>query len=549
MKNRFELSETGILEALEFLDKELTKKKVSGKDILKTRLLVEEYLFKLEKNAESGTTFEIWFSSIFDSVTTKIKCRGKKLDFSDALTLSGNDFANAFDDDMDDSAIETLQNILLKGFSDKYKISHKKNMNYIDIITRKSPQMPLYFTLAAIVLAVIVGVLMRMCLAESIYTVFCDSVLQTIKTIYMNLLSMIVGPVVFLSMITCMMQFSDMRSFGRIGGKTMGIYIFTSAVAAVVGVGVFYLIQPGKTGSLVSLITNRVTSDAQISVVDTIINIFPGNVVGAFYDNNVLHILLMGLFMGVAVNMIGEKGKILQNFFDALNDMFLQMVLLLAKLIPLITFCSVVILILTTGMDTLAALLALIGTSLLGFAIMICLYALLIGGLSKLNPIPFLKRYIPTALNVFSLSSSSASMPLNMDFCKQIGISQRIYSFTIPFGATINMDGLMVTLTTGVLFMAKTFGVPVTGSKLVMLVLSSILLSMATPGVPGASVVAFTVLLNQMGVPLDCLPLALVYLTLVDMFDTTSNTTGDVAASIIVANSENLLDKGKYYQK
>ena len=549
MPKRFELSEKVIMEALEFLGAELPRKKVSEKDIIKTRLLAEECLFKLAKDAAEGTTFEIWIRSVLGNVTTKIKCKGKEIDFSDALALSGNDFKNAFDEEMDDSAIETIQNMLLKGFADKFKISRKKNMNYIDIITKKDPQMTLYITLSAIVLAVIIGLFMRLCLSETIYNGFCNNVLQPLKTIYMNLLSMIVGPVVFFSMITCMMQFSDMRSFGRIGGKTMGIYTFTSAIAAIAGIGIFYLIQPGTEGSFVSMITSQDTPNTAISFLDTIIDIFPSNIVGSFYENNVLQILLMGLFMGVAANLIGEKGKVLQNFFEAMNDMFLEMVLLLAKLIPLITFCSVMILILTTGTDALISLLALIGTLLAGLVVMVFTYSIMIVLTAKVSPFPFLKRYIPTALNVFSLSSSSASMPLNMDFCKNIGISQRVYSFTIPFGATINMDGAMIALMTGVLFMAKTFGVTIDTSHIIMLIVSGMLLSMASPGVPGGSLVACTVLLKQMGVPMDCLPLVMVYLTVTDMICTVSNTTGDVAASVIVASTEKLLDKNKYYQK
>lgn len=549
MPKRFELSEKGIMEALEFLGAELPRKKVSEKDIIKTRLLAEECLFKLAKDAAEGTTFEIWICSVLGNVTTKIKCKGKEIDFSDALALGGNDFKNAFDEEMDDSAIETIQNMLLKGFADKFKISRKKNMNYIDIITKKDPQMTLYITLSAIVLAVIIGLFMRLCLSETIYNGFCNNVLQPLKTIYMNLLSMIVGPVVFFSMITCIMQFSDMRSFGRIGGKTMGIYTFTSAIAAIAGIGIFYLIQPGTEGSFVSMITSQDTPNTAISFLDTIIDIFPSNIVGSFYENNVLQILLMGLFMGVAANLIGEKGKVLQNFFEAMNDMFLEMVLLLAKLIPLITFCSVMILILTTGTDALISLLALIGTLLAGLVVMVFTYSIMIVLTAKVSPFPFLKRYIPTALNVFSLSSSSASMPLNMDFCKNIGISQRVYSFTIPFGATINMDGAMIALMTGVLFMAKTFGVTIDTSHIIMLIVSGMLLSMASPGVPGGSLVACTVLLKQMGVPMDCLPLVMVYLTVTDMICTVSNTTGDVAASVIVASTEKLLDKNKYYQK
>ena len=549
MPKRFELSEKGIMEALEFLGAELPRKKVSEKDIIKTRLLAEECLFKLAKDAAEGTTFEIWIRSVLGNVTTKIKCKGKEIDFSDALALSGNDFKNAFDEEMDDSAIETIQNMLLKGFADKFKISRKKNMNYIDIITKKDPQITLYITLSAIVLAVIIGLFMRLCLSETIYNGFCNNVLQPLKTIYMNLLSMIVGPVVFFSMITCMMQFSDMRSFGRIGGKTMGIYTFTSAIAAIAGIGIFYLIQPGTEGSFVSMITSQDTPNTTISFLDTIIDIFPSNIVGSFYENNVLQILIMGLFMGVAANLIGEKGKVLQNFFEAMNDMFLEMVLLLAKLIPLITFCSVMILILTTGTDALISLLALIGTLLAGLVVMVFTYSIMIVLTAKVSPFPFLKRYIPTALNVFSLSSSSASMPLNMDFCKNIGISQRVYSFTIPFGATINMDGAMIALMTGVLFMAKTFGVTIDTSHIIMLIVSGMLLSMASPGVPGGSLVACTVLLKQMGVPMDCLPLVMVYLTVTDMICTVSNTTGDVAASVIVASTEKLLDKNKYYQK
>ncbi|MGM9958509.1 MAG: dicarboxylate/amino acid:cation symporter [Erysipelotrichaceae bacterium] len=549
MTKRFELSEKGIVEALKYLEEELHKKKVKEKDIIKTTLLAEECLFKIQKGSLDKTTFEIGIHPFLGSITTKIKCKGQEINFSDALALSGTDLQDAFDDDMDENAVEKIQNMLMKGFADRFKISRKKNTNYIDIFTKKNTQIMFYTSLIAIVLAVVVGLSMRLFLSENIYILLCNTILQPIKNIYMNLLSMIVGPVVFLSMISCMMQFSDLQSFGRIGGKTMGIYMFTSLIAGIAGVGVFYLFQPGTEGSFISMITAQEEVSTTISFLDTIINMFPSNVVGAFYENNVLQILIMGLFMGFTVNLIGEKGKILQDFFEAMNELFLKMVIMLAKLIPLITFCSIMIMILTTGTDALISMLSLIGTLLAGIVILVFCYSIMILVMGKVNPLVFLKRYIPTALNVFSLSSSNASMPFNMDFCKKIGISQRVYSFTIPFGATINMDGAMIAFMTGILFSAKTFGVTVDSTNLIMLIFSALLLSMATPGVPGSCLVACTVLLKQIGVPLDSLPLIMVFFTITDMICTVSNTTGDVAASIIVASTEKMLDKEKYYQQ
>ncbi|MDY2815677.1 MAG: hypothetical protein SOT35_03645, partial [Bullifex sp.] len=135
MARRFNLSEEGIIQSLEYLADELHGRKVSEKDVIKTRLLAEECLFKLKKDASEKTAFEVWVRSVFGSVITKIKCRGREIRFSDVLEISGADLEHAFDDEVDDNAVEMIQSMLLKGFADKFRISRRKNMNYIDIIT------------------------------------------------------------------------------------------------------------------------------------------------------------------------------------------------------------------------------------------------------------------------------------------------------------------------------------------------------------------------------------------------------------------------------
>ncbi len=378
--------------------------------------------------------------------------------------------------------------------------------------------------------------------------------LNPIKTMFLNALKMVVVPVVFFSILSCVSQFTNLSDFGKTGGKVMGFYMFTTVIAIAVGAGAFLLLQPGSGGGVQAALQAAQpvagAEEVNISILDTIVNIVPSNIVQPFLDADMLQIIFIAILCGVAVGMIGDYSRPLKDFFEGCNTLFLKVTTIIVGFIPVAVFCSICSLVMLTGGDTLVSLLYFMAAVLLGMAAMMTVYCLLILVVGRLNPLTFLRKYAPGMLTSFSLGSSNAAMPYNMQLCRNaLGISPKVYSFSIPLGATVNMDGSCVYLVVGALFLAQLYGVSLTGADLAALFFSVFVLSVGAPGIPGAGLVCLSVLLVQIGVPVEAAGLMMGIDSIVGMFRTASNTTGDVAISLVVAKLENLVDLEVYNRK
>ena len=293
--------------------------------------------------------------------------------------------------------------------------------------------------------------------------------LNPIKTMFLNALKMVVVPVVFFSILSCVSQFTNLSDFGKTGGKVMGFYMFTTVIAIAVGAGAFLLLQPGSGGGVQAALQAAQpvagAEEVNISILDTIVNIVPSNIVQPFLDADMLQIIFIAILCGVAVGMIGDYSRPLKDFFEGCNTLFLKVTTIIVGFIPVAVFCSICSLVMLTGGDTLVSLLYFMAAVLLGMAAMMTVYCLLILVVGRLNPLTFLRKYAPGMLTSFSLGSSNAAMPYNMQLCRNaLGISPKVYSFSIPLGATVNMDGSCVYLVVGALFLAQLYGVSLTGA-------------------------------------------------------------------------------------
>lgn len=260
-----------------------------------------------------------------------------------------------------------------------------------------------------------------------------------------------------------------------------------------------------------------------------------------------MQLIFMAVLIGIAVGKIGEYSQLLKDIFEACNSLFLKITVILVQFIPIATFCSILSVILKTGPDVLLSMLAMLGTFAVGILAMMCVYCLLMIVIGRLNPVPFLKKYSPTMLQVFGMASSNAAIIVNMDACEhKLGIPKKIYSLSIPLGATINMDGTCVYLVIFGLALARVFGVEISGGTLLSMFISVLVLSVGAPGVPGAGLVCLSVLLTQLNVPIAGIGLVMGLDSLLGMLRAMSNSLGDVVASLIVAKSEKILDEEKY---
>lgn len=539
----------GIAAALDAIEQKLTRFGLKRKEITRAMLASEELITSMQAYAPEGARMQLSIRRMLGDINIEINIPGAAYDFAQAMQLG----VSLDEEEIGTDAQNTIRNIILRSFAEDMKYRHRNGMNSVRLTVLRSKRSQLYATLGAMLLAIIVGLLLKAVAPEAFMNLLNNNLLVPVKTMFMNGLKMVVAPVVFFSIVSCISQFSNLSELGKVGGKVMLLYLVTTLFATAIGIGANYLFQPGSVanvGSAIADATSITSQQMQVSLKDTIVNIVPSNFVKPFLEADMLQLIFLAAFCGIAVGMIGKYSKLLSDFFEACNELFLKITVLLVKFMPLAAFCSILSMILKTGAQTLLSVLSMCLVFIFGLAAIMLVYCLMLLVLGRLNPLPFVRKYSPTMLQVFSMASSNASLPLNMEACsKKLGISQKVYSLSLPLGATMNMDGTCIYLGVFALALAQTYGVPVTAASLMSVVMSIIILSIGAPGVPGSGMICLSVLLTQLGVPVEAVGLVMGIDPLIGMLRTMSNCLGDVAISTIVARSEKLMDMKIYHDQ
>lgn len=547
MKYKLTADYKGLSEALEIIKERLTKYKLHRKDIQKNILAAEEVMNALLEHAENAENIYLSIRRFLDEVSIEISMSGKEFQLEKEL----NPGTPINSEDLGVDTERAIRGMILKSFLGDIKYRHRAGVNTIRIVVTRFKRASLYLTLGAIILAIGLGILVKSFVPETIYMPVNDNVLDPVKTIYMNALKMIVAPVVFFSIVSCIGHFSDLSELGRIGGKTIGMYLLTTIIATLLGTGVVYLLSPGVAGSfnIESAGAAIETQTIDISFKDMLINIVPNNFFRPFLESQMLQLIFLAVLCGIAVGMIGKYSRVLNEFFTACNELFLKITSLIIKFMPVAVLCSILSMFFTTGTDALISILGILGTFVLAIIFMMVVYCLLILIFARLNPIKFLKKYSPTMLQVFSMGSSNAALPLNIEACKKLGVSQKVYSLSLPLGATMNMDGTCIYLSVFAFALARICGVTIPPAAIISVLISIIVLSVGAPGTPGSGLVCLSVLLTQLNVPIEALALVMGIDSIMGMMRCMSNCLGDTAVGTIVAKQEGLLDVETYNNK
>ena len=534
----------GIGQGLDILEKTLTQYGLKRKEVVRNMLAAEEVMTVLLAHGEQMQDMHLSVRRVFEDISVEIAVKGKEFSFAESLSFG----ADLDTEDLGPEAEQTIRNAILKSVVEDLKYRHRGGLNSVRITVQRSKRAMLYKTLGAMVLAIVIGILLRLLVPETFCGVLNDNILVPVKTMFMNALKMIVTPVVFFSIVSCIGQFTNLSEMGKIGGKVVGLYLCTTVIATAVGVGMFYLFRPGSpAATAIAAGAEGYTAQAlEISLKDMIVGIVPSNIVKPFLEADMLQLIFLAVLCGIAVGMIGKYSKMLSDLFTACNELFLKITVLLVQFMPLAAFCSILSMMLQTGAESLLSILSIFGVLFLSLMVMMAVYCLMMVVFSRINPIPFCRRYAPTMVQVFSMASSNAALPLNIDACKKLGVSPKVYSLSLPLGATINMDGTCIYLSIVALALARVYGVQVPPASLLSVVLSIIVLSVGAPGVPGSGLICLSVLLTQLGVPVEAVGLMMGIDPLIGMLRCMSNCLGDVAVSCIVAKKENLMDMDAY---
>lgn len=367
---------------------------------------------------------------------------------------------------------------------------------------------------------------------------FVDGIFHVGGEIFIASLKMLVVPLVFVSLVCGTCSLSDTSKLGRLGGKSIGLYILTTALAISLAIGAALLVGPGNGVEMQSDATFDVSSAPTLAQV--FINIFPSNPIQSMASGNMLQIIVFAVLFGLAVALSGQAGERIAALFNDFNEIIMKLVTLLMNLAPYGVFFLMAKLFTTLGFETIASLLKYFLVVL--FVLLfhgLAVYPALLKTLTGLNPVIFLRKMRDAALFAFSTSSSNATLPVTMETVnKKLGVNNSISSFTVPLGATINMDGTAIMQGVATVFIAQVFGVDLSLSDYLMVILTATLASIGTAGVPGVGLIMLAMVLQQVGLPVEGIALIIGVDRLLDMTRTSVNITGDAMVSVVVAKSE-----------
>ena len=398
------------------------------------------------------------------------------------------------------------------------------------------------------VAGILVGFAIQSLFAESgfVNTYIVNGLFEVGGKIFVASLKMLVVPLVFVSLVCGTSSLKDLSTLGRMGGKTLALYIGTTAVAITLALTIGNFFQPGAGADLTAASSFK-SADAP-SLGQVIIDMFPTNPIQAMAEGKTLQVIVFAVLFGIAISAAGKPGERIAAVFQDLNEVIMKLVALLMNLAPYGVFFLMAKLFTGLGLSAIFNLaeyfVVLAGTLLLHGLVT---YSLMLKGFTGLNPITFLRKMEDAIMFAFSTASSNATIPVTMETAKhRMGVENRVSSFTVPLGATVNMDGTAIMQGVATAFIAQAFNIDLTMGDYLMVIMTATLASIGTAGVPGVGLVMLAMVLNQVGLPLEGIALIMGVDRLLDMIRTAVNITGDSAVTIIVAKSEGALDEARF---
>lgn len=371
---------------------------------------------------------------------------------------------------------------------------------------------------------------------------FVKWILTPVGNVFLRGIKMIVVPLVLCSLISGAASIGDIKKLGRVGGKILAYYVLTTAFAVTIALIIANLFNPG-TGLSMPLPTEYKAAEIPF-IMDVFTNMIPTNPIESLVKGEMLQIIVFSILFGISITLIGAPAKPLLNVINQANDIMIKIIGIVMLVAPYGVFALISKVFIAQGLDVLMPLLKYIFTILVVLLIqMLLVYGSALKILGKVNPIKFYKKFWTVMVVAFSTSSSNATIPVNLDTCqKKLGVPDSISSFTIPLGATVNMDGTAIMQGVAAIFIAQLFSVDLNVTQQLLIILTATLASIGTAGVPGAGIIMLAMVLQQVGIPLEGIALILSVDRIIDMCRTAVNITGDAVGTVIVANSEKELD-------
>ena len=398
----------------------------------------------------------------------------------------------------------------------------------------------------ALLLGAITGLILHYWVPEGFVrdTVLINGVFYVFGNGFLRGMRMLVVPLVFCSLVCGAMSIGDTKKLGKVGVKTILFYLATTALAITVALGVGILINPGRNLDMSAITIAETTIQESQPFVDVILDIIPINPIQSLAEGNMLQIIVFALIIGIILAKQGEKASTVANFISQGNNIMMDMTLIVMKIAPIGVFCLIAKTFAAIGFDGFAPMLKYMGSVLFALGLQCFgVYLIMLKGLTGLSPIKFVKKFAPVMGFAFSTATSNATIPLSIETLhKKLGVSKKISSFTIPLGATINMDGTAIMQGVAVVFVAQAFNITLTSADYLTVIATATIASIGTAGVPGVGLITLSMVFASVGLPVEGIGIIMGIDRLLDMARTAVNITGDAVCTTIVAYQDELVD-------
>ena len=397
--------------------------------------------------------------------------------------------------------------------------------------------------IVAMILGIITGVFLNIFSYDTSLSDFIViNFFNIVSDLFISALKLVIIPLIFFSIVCGIISLSDDTSLSRLGIKTLSLYLITTIIAISLGLlfSSFIDYEP--------ILLSNLEANVSIDNIKTESNIFPTNIFQSLSDGNIIHLLIFSVLIGIAASKVKDNAKTFINYFHEFNTVINELVKIIISFTPIAVYCILSKTFATQGLETLTPLMGYFFTVVFVLLIHFFItFSLLLKTFTNLNPKQFFINIKEVIVFTFSTSSSSASIPFTLKAAtEKCGINKSISSFTIPLGATINMDGTAIMQGCATFFLASLYGIDLGMSEILTIVVTATIASIGTAGIPSAGIIMLTVIFTQIGIPLEGITLLLGVDRLLDMMRTSINVSGDLCISCIVASSENRIDETIY---
>lgn len=398
--------------------------------------------------------------------------------------------------------------------------------------------------LIGMILGLATGIILNFFVPDSFFKniILIDNIFYLGGSLFIKLMRMLVVPLVFCSIVVGAASISDIRKIGTIGGRTIGIYLITTALAVTIALLIGILVKPGAGLNMVAVAqSSNVTLNQTMT--DTILNMVPDNPINSLASGDMIPVIIFALLIGIILAKLKEETELVGKFFAQGNRIMMEMTSIVMKFAPIGVFCLMARTFAGLGFEGLLPLGKYIMCVLIGLAIQaFIVYPSMLVVFTRLNPIRFFRKFISVMFFAFSSSTSNTTIPLNLDKLSEMGVSLEVSSFTIPLGATINMDGTAIMQGVAVMFAAQAYGMDLGLSALITVIFTAVMASIGTAGVPSVGLITLTMVFNSVGLPVQAIGIIFGIDHILDMFRTAVNVTGDAICTLIVSFKNKSLD-------